>query len=133
MNNPFGGDVFGAMWESVEEETEKRAKEAERIMKNVINKKTGALSDAVEIEKVSDSSYLVGINENKLVNDPRNAGNVNYVPYYYYGSKPHIIRAKNGGMLRFVRDGKVVYRKFVRHPGNKPHNFIQDTLDQMKR
>lgn len=26
MNNPFGGDVFGAMWESVEEETEKEPK-----------------------------------------------------------------------------------------------------------
>lgn len=132
MSNPFGGDVFGAMWEAVEDETEKRAKEAESIMKNVINKKTGALSDAVEIEKVSDGSFLVGINENKLKNDPRNAGNVNYTPFYYYGSKPHIIREK-GKMLRFVLNGKVVIRPYVKHPGNKPHNFIQDTLDQMKK
>lgn len=133
MPNPFGGDVFGAMWEVAETETEERAKEAEKIMKDVINKKTGALSDAVETEKIGDNSYLVGINENKLVSDERNAGNVNYVPYYYYGSKPHIIRAKNGGMLRFVKDGKVIYRKFVRHPGNKPHNFIQDTIDRMRK
>lgn len=133
MSNPFGGDVFGAMWESVESETEQRAKEAQKIMKDVINKQTGALSDAVEIEKIGEASYLVGINEGKLIADERNAGHVNYVEPYYYGSKPHIIRAKNGGMLRFVKDGKVIYRKVVRHPGNKPHNFIKDTLDRMKK
>lgn len=133
MSNPFGGGVFGAMWEAVEVETEKRAKEAEKIMKNVINKNTGALSDAVETEKVGDNSYLVGINENKLVSDERNAGNVNYVPYYYYGSKPHVIRAKNGKALHWKVGGKDYYAKLVRHPGNKPHNFIQDTLDRMRK
>lgn len=133
MPNPFGGDVFGAMWEAVEDETEKRAKEAERIMKQVINKKTGALSDAVEIDKIGDANYLVGINEGKLVADERNAGHQNYVAPYYYGSKPHIIRAKNGKALHWVVNGKDYYAKLVRHPGNKPHNFIQDTLDRMKK
>jgi len=132
MSNPFGGNVFGAMWESVEKNTEQRAKECQRIMKDVINRKTGALSDAVEMDKKSDGSFLVGINENKLVSDPRNAGHVNYVPYYYYGSKPHIIRAKNGKALHWVVNGKDYYAKMVRHPGNKPHNFIQDTLDRMR-
>ncbi|MDT2685805.1 hypothetical protein [Enterococcus gallinarum] len=133
MPNPFGGDVFGAMWEAVEENASQRADEALKIMKEVINKKTGALSDAVEKEKIGDASYLVGINEQKLINDPRNAGNVNYVPYYYYGSKPHIIRAKNGKALHWRINGKDYYAKLVRHPGNKPHNFIQDTLDRMKK
>ena len=133
MSNPFGGDVFGAMWEAVEDETEKRADEALKIMKGVIHKKTNALSDAVEKEKIGDANYLVGINENKLVNDPRNAGNINYVEPYYYGSKPHIIRAKNGKALHWQVNGKDYYAKFVRHPGNKPHNFIQDTLDRMKK
>lgn len=132
MNNPFGGNVFGAMWEEVEKNTEERAKDCKRIMKDVINKKTGALSDAVEMDKKTDGSFLVGINENKLMSDPRNAGGVNYVPYYYYGSKPHIIRAKNGKALHWVVNGKDYYAKLVRHPGNKPHNFIQDTLDRMR-
>ncbi|WP_430598259.1 hypothetical protein [Enterococcus sp. AZ177] len=132
MSNPFGGNVFGAMWEEVEKNTEERAKDCKRIMKDVINKKTGALSDAVEMDKKTDGSFLVGINENKLMSDPRNAGGVNYVPYYYYGSKPHIIRAKNGKALHWVVNGKDYYAKLVRHPGNKPHNFIQDTLDRMR-
>ncbi|MFB8449000.1 hypothetical protein ACFC3Z_07890 [Enterococcus thailandicus] len=133
MSNPFGGDVFGAMWESVENETEQRAKEAQKIMKDVINKKTGALSDAVEIEKIGEASYLVGINEGKLIADERNAGHVNYVEPYYYGSKPHIIRAKNGKALHWRVNGQDYYAKLVRHPGNKPHNFIKDTLDRMKK
>ncbi len=133
MPNPFGGDVFGAMWEAVEEDAERRADEALKIMKNVIHKKTSALSDAAEKEKIGDADFLVGINEGKLVADERNAGHVNYVSSYYYGSKPHIIRAKNGKALHWVVNGKDHYAKLVRHPGNKPHNFIQDTLDRMKK
>ncbi len=132
MSNPFGGNVFGAMWEDAVKHTENRAKDCQNIMKQVINKKTGALSDAVEIQKIDDYTYKVGINEIKLVNDPRNAGGVNYVPYYYYGSPPHTIRAKNGKSLHWVKDGKDYYAKVVKHPGNKPHNFIQDTLDKMR-
>lgn len=133
INNPFGGNVFGAMWEAVDSNIEERAEEAKAIMKQVINKKTGALSDSVELEKLSEGSYLVGINENKLVNDERNAGNVNYVKYYYYGAKPHTIRAKNGGVLHWRLNGKDYYAKSVKHPGSKPHNFIQDTLDRMRK
>lgn len=133
MTNPFGGDVFGAMWESAVGNIEERAKEAKEIMKDVIHKKPSALSDSVEMERKAIDSYLVGINEDKLVNDERNAGNVNYVPYYYYGSPPHIIRAKNGKTLHWVVNGKDYYAKLVRHPGNKPHNFIQETLDRMKK
>ncbi|WDA70082.1 hypothetical protein [Lactococcus lactis] len=133
MANPFGGSIFGEMWESVNTEVEKRAKEAQSIMKDVINKKTGALSDAVDIDKISDGNYLVGINENKLINDERNAGNVNYVKFYYYGAKPHTIRAKNGDVLHWRLNGKDYYAKSVKHPGSKPHNFIQDTLDRMRK
>lgn len=133
MTNPFGGSVFGAMWEAAEKNTEKRAKECQTIMKSVIHKKTGALADAVDIEKVSDGNYLVGINEGKLINDERNAGHVNYVKYYYYGCKPHTIRAKNGRVLHWRLNGKEYYAKSVKHPGSKPHNFIQDTLDQMRK
>ena len=133
MADPFGGNVFGDMWEAAVGNVEERAKEAKSIMKEVINKKTGALSDAVEIERKDVDSYLVGIDENKLVNDERNAGNVNYVKFYYYGAKPHTIRAKNGGVLHWRLNGKDYYAKSVKHPGSRPHNFIQDTLDRMRK
>ena len=34
-------------------------------------------------------------------------------------TKPHIIRARYAQYLRFVIDGTVFFRKFVRHPGTK--------------
>lgn len=132
MNNPFGGSVFGQMWEAVNDHVEERADDALKIMKGVIHRDSGALSDAVEKEKVSEGNFLVGINENKLVNDPRNVEGTNYVTYYYYGTKAHTIRAKKGKMLKFIKNGQTFYRKSVRHPGTEPHNFIQDTLDKMR-
>ncbi|EGP4894215.1 HK97 gp10 family phage protein [Enterococcus faecium] len=133
MSNPFGGNIFGSIWECVNDHIEQRAKECQRIMKDTINEDTGALRDSVEIEKKSDGSYLVGVNERKLVLDKRNKRHENYVAYYYYGTKPHVIRAKKGKMLRFRgKDGKIHYKKQVHHPGTKPHNFIQQTLDKMR-
>jgi hypothetical protein len=41
-----------------------------------------------------------------------------------FGARPHIIRARRAKMLRFVVGGRVVFRKFVRHPGNKPTQFL---------
>lgn len=128
VQNKFGNDVFAQMYEAVEDRLEEIATEATSIMKSVINKKTGALRDSVQMEKAKDGSYLVGVNEQILINDKRNAGHVNYVSYYYNGSKPHTIRAKNAKALHWVLNGKDYYAKSVHHPGNKPHDFIQDTV-----
>lgn len=126
-------DIFEKMMQDIDRETKRRAEEAQTIMRNVINRKTGALSDSVEIEKVTNGHYRVGVNENKLINDERNAGNVNYVGFYFHGSRPHIIRAKNGKVLHWRVNGKDHFAKSVKHPGNKPHNFIKETLDKMKK
>jgi len=41
------------------------------------------------------------------------------------GARPHVIRARSGGMLAFRgRDGQMVFRKSVHHPGNKPYRFL---------
>lgn len=42
-----------------------------------------------------------------------------------YGSRPHIIRAKNKQFLRFKGSGgQWVFRRLVHHPGNKPYKFL---------
>jgi hypothetical protein len=126
-------DIFDQMMKDVDKELERRARMAQKIMSFVIHRKSGALSDSVEVEKVSSGHYRVGVNESKLISDERNAGHVNYVGFYFNGSRPHTIRAKNGGVLHWRKDGKDYYAKSVKHPGNKPHNFIQETLDKMKK
>lgn len=131
-SNPFGGNIFGAMWEGAVTHIEDKAKECENIMKQVIHKKSGALSDSVEIQKINDYTYKVGVNEIKLINDPRNIGHINYTPFYYYGTKAYTIRAKNAKYLHWTKNGKNYFAKSVRHPAVKPHNFIQDTLNKMR-
>jgi hypothetical protein len=45
------------------------------------------------------------------------------------GTPPHIIRPKNGQVLRFVtKQGEVVYARSVRHPGTDPNHFLTDNL-----
>jgi len=125
--------IFGQIKKDVDAKVEEKAKDAQKIMKNVINKDTGALSDSVDIEKVSDSHYKVGINTAKLINDPRNAGKIDYTPYYYHGSRPHTIRAKPGKTLSWIgKDGNRHYAKSVKHPGNKPHDFLGETIKRMR-
>lgn len=50
--------------------------------------------------------------------------NLNYAQAVHEGAKPHIIRAKSGGLLRFTIGTAVVFRQQVRHPGQKANPFF---------
>ena len=46
--------------------------------------------------------------------------NVKYAPFFEFGTVPHPIVARRAAFLRFRgRDGDIVFRKRVFHPGNK--------------
>lgn len=46
------------------------------------------------------------------------------------GARPHTITAKNSKTLRFVsRNGGVVYRRTVHHPGNRAFWFLRKATD----
>ncbi len=40
------------------------------------------------------------------------------------GSRPHIIAARRAQALRFEVGGRILFRKWVRHPGTKPTHFL---------
>lgn len=46
-----------------------------------------------------------------------------------YGTPPHEIWAKGGGMLRFEVAGTVFYRRMVHHPGTAERPFMQQARD----
>lgn len=46
-----------------------------------------------------------------------------YSKFIEYGTRPHVIRAKAGGFLRFVVGGRTVFAKQVNHPGTQPYPF----------
>lgn len=44
------------------------------------------------------------------------------------GSRPHVIRARRRKTLRFVVNGRVVFRRKVDHPGTQGSGFLTDAL-----
>lgn len=40
------------------------------------------------------------------------------------GARPHLIRAKGGGVLAFRVGGAFIFRRQVQHPGNKAYHFL---------
>jgi len=53
--------------------------------------------------------------------------NTKYGPAIERGSKPHTITAKRGRALRFKSgSGKWVFRRSVKHPGNRPYWFMRN-------
>lgn len=46
------------------------------------------------------------------------------------GARRHPIRARRRQFLRFVgRDGRLVFRRAVNHPGNRPYKFLFNATD----
>ena len=54
---------------------------------------------------------------------------LHYAQMHHDGTKPHVIVAKNGGLLKFRgRSGVAVYAKSVLNPGTKPNRYLVDNL-----
>lgn len=51
-----------------------------------------------------------------------------YALAHHEGTRPHRITAKSGGMLRFSKQGRVIYSRSVMHPGTKPNKYLSDNL-----
>lgn len=49
--------------------------------------------------------------------------------YVVNGTRPHLIRPRRpGGVLRFTIGGRVVYARYVSHPGTRPNGFLIEAL-----
>lgn len=90
--------------------------EVERYIEGqaAIHHKTGALVDSIYKLKLENGGWLVG-------HDLRRAPHSEFV---VWGTKPHVIRAKNKLFLRWAGGGKFHFAKKVNHPGTKPDNYI---------
>lgn len=53
--------------------------------------------------------------------------------YVINGTRPHkIFPKKPDGVLRFQVAGRVVYARYVSHPGTRPNNFLLEALRQAR-
>lgn len=78
--------------------------------------RTGALQQATTYKVIRTSG-------GKLV---RISNALDYAPAIDRGAKPHVITAKRARFLRFFVNGSPVFRRSVRHPGNKPYRFLRN-------
>jgi hypothetical protein len=51
-----------------------------------------------------------------------------YALMHHEGTRPRVIQARPGGMLRFTKGARVVYTRQVMHPGTRPNKFLSDNL-----
>lgn len=56
---------------------------------------------------------------------------VEYAPHVEYGTQPHVIRPVHRKALRFKVGNRVVFAKFVNHPGTKAKPFLSRALREV--
>ena len=76
--------------------------------------RTGHLQDSTSWKTVRLSSGRVVRVENRA----------KYAAAIDRGAKPHVIEARRGKTLAFTKNGKLMFRRRVNHPGNKPTKFL---------
>lgn len=90
--------------------TEKATGYVEDAYKELIPKRTGRTAGTITsfVESRPDGATgYVGTNDQ-------------IAQFLEYGTKPHIIRARNARALRFEVGSQVVFAKYVNHPGTNP-------------
>lgn len=89
------------------------------VSKRMVHAKTGRLKASLH----ADLRY--GIGGNLMVEV---GSDVRHALLHHGGTRPHVIRAKNGGVLRFPSRGKIVHATMVRHPGTRPNPYLTAAL-----
>ena len=99
-------------------EMKKRAEVAREFARSKVGKRTGQLAMSIYIE------HSPALGGQKI----RIGSNLPYAYYHHEGTKPHLIHARDGGILRFSSRGRVVYSRVVMHPGTKPNRYLADAI-----
>lgn len=90
-------------------------------MESRVPVRTGRLRQSISIQILQD----------RIVIGPH----TEYAAYVEFGTKPHVIRAKNKKALAFYSGGKRVIVKEVHHPGTRAQPYVrpayQDWVDEI--
>jgi len=84
----------------------------DKLLGQVLNRRTGRLGQSIQQDVTSSSSSVVG--------RVYSSGDVPYARIQEYGgvTAAHVIEAVNGQALAFMMGGKQVFAKRVNHPGS---------------
>jgi hypothetical protein len=87
-----------------------------------VGKRTGALAASINM-----SQEPTRTGQKMTIGSP-----LSYAYMHHEGTRPHVIRADSGGLLRFSARGRVVYTRQVAHPGTRPNRYLTTFLYMVK-
>lgn len=121
FNEPNGQPV--GRWMKV------RGVAATQVAKRTVGFRTGHLRRSISMEqdrKGPGRQQRVRIGVLK-------SGAKGYALYHHEGTKPHIIRAKRGGVLVFRVRGRLVRTRNVLHPGTRANPYLTRAMHSFVR
>lgn len=103
------------------------------IAKGRVRVRTGRLRNSIDYEMDAEPTMVRG----------RAGTNVEYAPFEEFGTAPHVIRAKDGGVLAFkgnarqsIKTRKIrkdtVFATEVHHPGTRANPFMFPAFEQVR-
>ena len=117
--------VLSAFWNLVEKSTSlaeriirEAAGRAEEFIRERAPRRTGRLIRSIS-STIEGNRALVGVK-------------VDYARFLEWGTRPHEIRPRHAGALRFVIRGRVIFAKRVWHPGVRPRLFVLSAAEALR-
>lgn len=105
----------------VRSDLRRRARNVQAAAKAQVGVKTGRLQGTIRIQEGGNTRGAAA-----SVAVVAGRPGMRYTGYHHDGTGPHRITANGSGMLRFVSNGSVVFRRSVSHPGTKANPFLLD-------
>ena len=122
-------ELLNLVIDALQADFEDLAEELREDMVEEAHKKTGALKDSIIKEKLSDTSYFVGVDGEKLKNNSKNEQKFDYSKSYWKGRKE--VRPVKAKSLRFEIDGKVIYAK--KSKATKGDPFVERAIGKFNK
>lgn len=119
----LGRNATGAVGAKVSAIIRKGAFAIERDAKILCPVDTGNLRNSIGVDITGDGRFG-GIGA--IIGPTANYG----LPVETGVPHPYIIRAKDGGFLRFTIDGRVIYARQVTHPASLPRPYMAPAFDR---
>lgn len=117
-------DLLKACVDAVQGQFDDLAEEFKSVMGNEIHSKEGTLKSYMCKEKISDTKYFVGINQDQL----KAKTGFDYSNAYWKGRKE--VRPKKKKTLHWVDDGKDVFAKKAKATNGDP--FVERAVQKFK-
>ena len=98
----------------------------EGVKRVIVESTVNIQNDAVSLVPVKEGNLKNSIDFNITNNGLGGEvfASAEYAADVEFGTKPHKIEAKNGGVLAFKKDGKMIFAKSVKHPGTPAQPYL---------